>query len=441
MSSKLVGFQASNVKRINLVEIQLDANSMTIIGGNNNQGKTSVLDSIAFAMGGGSFKPSNITNTEATDKPYIRLELDNGIVIERTGKDCNQLKINGNPGKQADLEKLYNNFALDLGKFINSKDTEKAKILLDIIGLEPELNNLDQIEADLEQDRLLTGREYERARKFADGLNITEDPGPIFDPSELVKQLQTALSVNAENDKVRQSLSDYRTNITNYEIRVDNFDKHIASLMSQIEDIKRSKAETVLELEALNEWYNRAKNEERSLVDVNDAEIKKQMAEAEDHNVKVRDYLNFQASDDKAIQLKDAYNALDAHIAEVRNSRMQLLHDAKLPLPGLSIVDKKVVYNGQLWDCMSGSQQLIVAAAITKELNKNCGFVLLDKAEQMDLKTLQEFAEWCKGNDLQIIATRVSTSDECSIIIEAGQVKENRLLKGTPAVVEEIDEW
>ena len=46
----------------------------------------------------------------------------------------------------------------------------------------------------------------------------------------------------------------------------------------------------------------------------------------------------------------------------------------------------------------------------------------MDKLEQMDMKTLQEFGLWLESEGLQAIATRVSTGDECSIIIEDGYV-------------------
>ena len=72
---------------------------------------------------------------------------------------------------------------------------------------------------------------------------------------------------------------------------------------------------------------------------------------------------------------------------------------------------------------MSSSDQLKVSVAIIRKLNPKCGFVLLDKLEQMDLDTLREFGAWLEAEDLQAIATRVSTGDECSIIIEDGYVK------------------
>ena len=75
---------------------------------------------------------------------------------------------------------------------------------------------------------------------------------------------------------------------------------------------------------------------------------------------------------------------------------------------------------------MSGSEQLIVATAIVRKINPQCEFVLVDKLEQMDLETLVAFGNWLKDNNLQAIATRVSTGEECQIIIEDGYVKNKK---------------
>ena len=103
---------------------------------------------------------------------------------------------------------------------------------------------------------------------------------------------------------------------------------------------------------------------------------------------------------------------------------MALLNGADLPLPELSVEDGALTYKGKHWRDMSGSDQLRVAAAIVRRLNPDCGFVLLDKLEQMDLATLAEFGSWLQTEGLQAIATRVSTGGECQIIIEDGRVKD-----------------
>ena len=86
----------------------------------------------------------------------------------------------------------------------------------------------------------------------------------------------------------------------------------------------------------------------------------------------------------------------------------------------MSVENRELTYKGYKWDSMSGSEQLRVAAAIIRKLNPECGFVLLDKLEQMDADTLREFSAWLENEGLQAIATRVSNGDECSIIIEDG---------------------
>lgn len=61
MSIAINKLEIENVKRIKAVKVEPSPTGLTVIGGNNNQGKTSVLDSIAWALGGNRFKPSKAT--------------------------------------------------------------------------------------------------------------------------------------------------------------------------------------------------------------------------------------------------------------------------------------------------------------------------------------------------------------------------------------------
>ena len=128
-------------------------------------------------------------------------------------------------------------------------------------------------------------------------------------------------------------------------------------------------------------------------------------------------------AEDEAAKYADDYDKLTGQIEDKRAERMALLDGADLPLPGLGVENGALTYNGKHWRDMSGSDQLRVAAAIVRRLNPDCGFVLLDKLEQMDMATLSEFARWLEAEGLQAIATRVSTGSECQIIIEDGMVK------------------
>lgn len=51
MSVTITALEAENVKRIKAVEITPSTTGLTLVGGNNNQGKTSVLDALALGAG------------------------------------------------------------------------------------------------------------------------------------------------------------------------------------------------------------------------------------------------------------------------------------------------------------------------------------------------------------------------------------------------------
>ena len=127
--------------------------------------------------------------------------------------------------------------------------------------------------------------------------------------------------------------------------------------------------------------------------------------------------------EEEADDLQDQYDTLTTELEEIRKKRLALLDGADLPYPGLSVENGVLMLDGKAWDCMSGAHQMIVGCAIASRLNPNCKFVLLDKLEQLDLDTLKELDKWFVENGLQGIATRVSTGEECALIIEDGEAK------------------
>ena len=86
-SIKINKLEIENVKRIKAVKIEPSRDGLTIVGGNNNQGKTSVLDSIAWALGGEKYRPSQAVREGSTIPPNLRVVLSNGLVVERKGED------------------------------------------------------------------------------------------------------------------------------------------------------------------------------------------------------------------------------------------------------------------------------------------------------------------------------------------------------------------
>ena len=79
---KIVKLTSKNVLRLNAVEITPDGN-LIVVGGENEQGKTSVLDSIVLALGGRAAKHTEPLR-KGTKKGSSVVELDNGLTVTRT---------------------------------------------------------------------------------------------------------------------------------------------------------------------------------------------------------------------------------------------------------------------------------------------------------------------------------------------------------------------
>lgn len=417
---KINKLEIENVKRIKAVKVEPSANGLTIVGGNNNQGKTSVLDSIAWALGGEKYRPSQAQRKESTIPPVLHIVMSNGLVVERKGKNSS-LKVtdpSGNKGGQQLLNEFVEQLALDLPKFMESSGKEKAQTLLKIIGVGDQLAILEQKEKELYNRRLAIGQIADQKEKFAKEQPYYPDaPKELVSPSELIREQQEILARNGENQKKRDHLNEITRNKHRLYDEIQQVEKNIKMLEDQKSDLIQQYEQAQLD-------ETTAMKTVSELLDESTDELEASLANIEEINRKVRANMDKDKAEDDARDYRSQYNALTAEITDTRKSKTDLLQSAELPLPDLSVRDGELIYKGQQWDNMSGSDRLKVSTAIVRKLNPKCGFVLLDKLEQMDLDTLREFGQWLEQEGLQAIATRVSTGDECSIIIEDGYVKD-----------------
>ena len=415
---KINRLEIENVKRVKSVRIEPTANGLTVIGGKNNQGKTSVLDSIAWALGGDRYRPAQAQREGSITPPNLRIIMDNGLIVERKGKNSD-LKVTDPSGKKSG-QQLLNEFveqlALDLPKFIDANEKEKARILLNIIGVGDRLAVMDKEEQELYNRRLAVGQIADQKQKFAkEQPYYPEAPKELVSATELIRKQQDILAQNGENQRKRDKLH--------------QLEQEYQKVIEELENLLRRQKALEADLEI-------AKTSAADLTDQSTKELEESILSIEEVNRKVRANLDKDKAEEDAKEYRRQYRELTKQIEDMRQSKADLLNNADLPLPGLSVKEGELTYNGFKWDSMSGSDQLRVATAIVRKLNPRCGFVLLDKLEQMDTDTLNEFGQWLEAEGLQAIATRVSTGGECSIIIEDGYV-----LGQENPVVEEKKEW
>lgn len=421
MTIKIASLTTENVKRVKSVHIEPSPNGLTIIGGNNNNGKTSILDAIAWALGGNKYRPSKAQREGSVVPPTINLKLSNGLIVERKGKNSD-LKVTdptGNKAGQNLLDSFVEELAINLPKFINSSDKEKANTLLEIIGVGQQLYELECQEKEKYNMRRSIGQIADQKEKFAKEQPFyPEVPNTLVSITDLITQQQDILAKNGENQRKRDMTDQLHRQATQLMAEIERQENTLANLKAQYQSVLRD--------------YDVAQKTSEQLQDESTEELEESIANIEAINIKVRANLDREKAKQDAAEYRTQYSSLTTEIESLRKQRMDLLQNADLPLEGLSVEDGELLYNGQRWDNMSGSQQLMVSTAIVRKLKPECGFVLIDKLEQMDMQTLNEFGTWLEQEGLQAIATRVSTGDECSIIIEDGYVKNSESAPAAP---------
>jgi hypothetical protein len=420
---KIVGLEVENLKRVRAVSLDCSGDALTVIGGRNGQGKTSVLDGIMWALGGDRFRPSQPVH-EGADEAYIKVTLDNGMTVERKGVN-GSLKVVSSTGKggQALLNEFVNLFALNLPRFMAATGTEKAGMLLDAYpDFGTALQRLNEQVKRLYDERRALGQVADRKAKYASELPFDADaPEKPLSGGEMAGRLQEALCHNARNDALRRDAGGAEALCRMADDRRQMTEKRVAELEAALADARVQAAKAAVDGERARTSLAAARASASQLQDQDTASIKRELEQIDALNARVRTNESKRNAEAEAEQLREQYADMSREIEEVRAKRLQLLASVTLPLEGLSIDEAgELVFRAQRWDCMSGAEQLQVSAAICAAMKPECGFVLLDRLECMDTGTLRQFADWLEARGLQAIGTRVSTGDECSIVIEDG---------------------
>lgn len=443
MSVKIASLELENVKRIHAVELEPAQDGLTVIGGKNAQGKTSVLDALAWALGGDKMKPADPNRKGGATPARLRVELSNGIVVERKGKN-GSLHVTDTTGKKAG-QQLLNDFisqlALNIPRFMNGSDADKATALLQTLGIDAELAKIDGSIRATFQDRQLVGRDAKAKRAHAEKLPHHDDaPVAPVSAAELIQEQQAILARNGEKLKAKQDAEDTAKKAEFARSNAYAATSRVADLEQQLTEARAELARRTKEAEEAEEKAKVLAQSTAELVLESTEEIESSIANIETINNQVRDNQAKAEADAEALRVEQEYDGLTQKLEDLRAKRRGLLDGAPLPLPELSIDDEgALTYKDHTWGDMSGAEQLVVATAIVRATKPECGFVLVDKLEQFDTDELKKFGEWAKGEGLQIIGTRVATDDSCTVVIVDGRIEGQDLAEPAPEKSHALD--
>jgi DNA repair exonuclease SbcCD ATPase subunit len=415
---QIIQLTAENVKRLQAVKIEPNGKPLVVIGGKNGNGKTSVLDSIEMALGGGATLPPMAVR-KGQKAARIVLTMDEDYVIERRidagGKTSLEVRAKNGakyPKPQALLDSFCAKFSFDPLKFAGMKPAEQVELLRKVTGLDfAEIDNARAIAYD---NRAGVNRTIKEIEGQLAGLPEHPDaPAAEVSVAALADEMNTASARNAAKERLKSDWDRAANAVTGWRAEVEKAERELVDLREKVIQAEEHLEAAAAAFEAAPDGGDLTP-------------IRERMAEAEGINRRVRAN---QSRKELAARL-EAAKALSKQFTEgidgLDEQKRALLAAAAFPVPGLSIDEETVTVDGIPFEQLSGALQLRVSVAMGLALNPTVKVLLIRDGSLLDEENLGMVAEMAAEAGAQVWLERVGAGQEVAIVLEDGTVKENR---------------
>jgi len=407
--SRIVSLVAQNIKRLKAVRIRPDG-AVVQITGRNAQGKSSVLDSIAMALGGkGSIPEAPIRNGKSKAKVIVDL---GNMIVKRTWTDSGTyLSIEARNGSeikspQAVLDAMVGKLAFDPLAFSRMEPRRQAEIVKDVAGAD--FSKLDSERVRLYDERTEAGRRKKSAEARVEDLPTGSSKE--IDVAALAAEHEAA--VKAASDIEREKMK--KTALFNSGTELKNT---IARIEADLEEKKK-------QLDKIREDFETQKKVIDDMAEglVDPAPIAERLKNAEKENGMARRrrasdeaFKQATAEDDEISKLTDAIEKIDV-------AKKEALAASKIPVKGMTFDENGVYLNGVPFGQASSSEQLRASVRMGLALNPKLRVLLVRDGSLLDSGAMAELAEIAEESDAQLWVERTTDGQAVGVVIEDGEV-------------------
>ncbi len=402
-----------NFMKIKLVQVEPDG-SLVIIGGNNEQGKTSLLDSIEALLNGAKAIPHKPVR-DGEETSTIEAELSNGFTVERKISDSgkSQLIIRNSDGSrfsspQTVLDKLTGALSFDPLAFKIMDDKKRVDLLKETFGID--FTDLDKEKADIYQERTLMNREVKDLdSQIKAGAIFKDAPDEMISTEDLTKELEEAHSVNAQNSKNKQGLE-----ILNKE--VEHMETEIVRLENDAATLKAKRDETKARIVNGTAIVNKEN-------DIDVTEILQKINSAEKDNAKIRSNADLAVLKNRRKKKAIASDGISDRLVEIEDEKKSRMNSADFPVKGLGFDDTGVTFNGIPFDQASGAEKLKISLSIAMSANPELKVILIRDGSLLDEQNLALINDMANKAETQVWIEMVGEREDMGLILEDGQIK------------------
>ena len=410
----VIALSASNVKRLTAVEIKLDKAAGTVIlSGENASGKSSVIDAICMAIGGGSAKvPQPIR--QGQEKARVVLTTEELVVTRRFTAEGSYLDVQNREGlkyakPQELLDKLVAKVGFDPLAFSRLDAKQQTQTLLKICPIGLDLEAHEEKVTEHYEHRRDANREVERLK-----ATLATSPAPAADtPTIEVSISALAGQLSALQTEQDQHLGRERV-LQSHRDMAERMRLHLADLQTKVAAVSAELAKKQAEVQA---YESAPQKDVRPEIE----RLRSQIGEAETANTKVRAAATYRERSQQLSEAEARAKAQDDSLKALADKRTAALHAAKFPVEGLSVDSEgKLVYRGVLLTQCSSAEQIRIGVAIAAASNPTLKVAFIRDGSLLDANSMAALEEIAQQHGLQIWVERVEDDSPAAIHIVEG---------------------
>lgn len=408
---KIISLQVENVKRVKAVRV-IPGGNVVLVTGKNGAGKSSVLDSIMYALAGGKSLPEKPIR-EGQHKARIEIDLGDYKVTRSFTEKGSYLNIEGKEGMKASnpqqfLNSILGKISFDPLAFINEAPKKQREIVLDMVGLD--LSDFDDHITAVKGERSDLNKEIARLKNEVDRIGISEDvPDELVSVAALTEELNKALEHNRKTEQLWEEIAELDTDLYTANNAIKKLEEELVLRRGFVSQIEAYIAELKEKIPS-------------ALIDTNG--ITDQIKSAETINEQVRSKLDKERLQQELEEAQNAYKVKGDEIQKTEQRKVKALAKAKMPIEGLGVSDEGVTYGDVPIKQISQGEALRVGVAVSMALNPKLRVLRIMDGSLLDKDNLKAIAKMVVEKDYQVWIEKVDDSGQVGIYIEDGEVKE-----------------
>jgi DNA repair ATPase RecN len=408
---KVIKLKAENIKKLKAVEIEPKENTV-VISGKNGAGKSSVLDSIWYALTGkDSLKKTSKPIREGEDHASVTVDIGDYVINRNwTSNENSYLKVENKdgakfPSPQALLDSLIGELSFDPLEFARIEKKKQKEVLLKLLGLSANVDELDSQYNDIFNERTYIGRNFKTLKAQFDDMAKPKDtlPEKEINISDLTKQLSEAIDNN-------KAIRETEIQLTRDEENLDRVEKKISELLLEKEQAENNIKSTKAKL---------AKSKEIPVGNLQD-----KIDNAGKINSEIGNAKNYYTKKAEVKKAEKDYKEKTAELESITVKKSELIKSAKMPIDGLSFDNEGVLFNSIPFSQLSSAEQLKVSISMAMSMNPKLRIIRIMDGSLLDNSNMEIIKNMATDSDFQIWIEKVDESGKIGIYIEDGEIRE-----------------